>query len=103
MLADFFTKPLQGSLFRKFRAVIMGDEHVDSLKATKPTPSQERVGEDTKIGNGFDGRKTDVTVSEPQTKMSYADVVGRAPLRSANIKETVIKRLSDLQSVTFKK
>ncbi len=44
MLADFFTKPLQGSLFRKFREVILGHKHIDSLKQSKPTPSQERVG-----------------------------------------------------------
>ena len=31
MLADFFTKPLQGSLFKVFRAVIMGHEPIDSL------------------------------------------------------------------------
>jgi hypothetical protein len=43
MLADFFTKPLQGSLFRKFREVILGHKHIDLLKPTMPTPSQERV------------------------------------------------------------
>jgi hypothetical protein len=32
MLADFFTKPLQGSLFRKFWDVIMGYAHIDTLK-----------------------------------------------------------------------
>jgi len=32
MLADFFTKPLQGNLFRKFRAVLLGHEHIDSFK-----------------------------------------------------------------------
>jgi hypothetical protein len=31
MLADYFTKPLQGSLFRKFRAVILGHAHIHSL------------------------------------------------------------------------
>jgi hypothetical protein len=32
MLADFFTKPLQGRLFHLFRAVIMGGAHIDTLK-----------------------------------------------------------------------
>ena len=32
MLADFFTKPLQGSLFRKFRAVIMGWKPLSALQ-----------------------------------------------------------------------
>ena len=32
MLADFFTKPLQGELFLKFRRVLMGQEHISTLK-----------------------------------------------------------------------
>ena len=31
MLADFFTKPLQGNLFRKFRRVILGMDGIDIL------------------------------------------------------------------------
>lgn len=31
MLADYFTNPLQGALFQKLRAVIMGWEHVSTL------------------------------------------------------------------------
>jgi hypothetical protein len=46
MMADFFTKPLQGNLFRKFRDVIMGHKHIDSLKDPAEYPSsQERVRE----------------------------------------------------------
>jgi len=41
MLADFFTKPLQGSLFIKFKRIIMGQEHVRILK--NPLPVKERV------------------------------------------------------------
>ena len=45
MLADFFTRPLQGSLFRKFRAVIMGQQHIQSLKAKLSlAPVEECVG-----------------------------------------------------------
>ena len=44
MLADFFTKPLQGILFRKFRAVVLGYKHIDSLVIeAEETPQQERV------------------------------------------------------------
>ena len=32
MLGDYFTKPLQGSLFNKFRRVIMGYEHISTLR-----------------------------------------------------------------------
>ena len=45
MLADFLTKPLQGSLFRKFRAVLLGHEPIHSLTHAPATPSfEERVG-----------------------------------------------------------
>ena len=40
MIADFFTKPLQGALFNKFRAVIMGWEHIDMIS---PSGNKERV------------------------------------------------------------
>ena len=45
MLADFFTKPLQGNLFRRLKAVIMGHAHIDTLKLIPTGPPQERVGE----------------------------------------------------------
>ena len=32
MLGDFFTKPLQGALFRKFRDVLLGYAHIDTLR-----------------------------------------------------------------------
>ena len=45
MLADFFTKPLQGSLFRKFRSVLLGHAHVNTLRAHDPQKAnEERVG-----------------------------------------------------------
>jgi hypothetical protein len=43
MLADFFTKALQGSLFIKFKKVIMGETHVSTLKAPSLAPAKERV------------------------------------------------------------
>ena len=46
MLADFFTKPLQGSLLRKLRAVIMGHAHISTLSNTPSATVQERVGND---------------------------------------------------------
>lgn len=45
MLADFLTKPLQGSLFRKFRAVLLGHAHIRTLSAQpRPDQHEERVG-----------------------------------------------------------
>ena len=43
MLADFFTKPLQGALFLKFKRVLMGLAHVDTLSFTPSTTTEERV------------------------------------------------------------
>ncbi len=43
MLADFFTKPLQGSLFYRMRDVIMGVKHINSLKDDLPPSAKERV------------------------------------------------------------
>jgi hypothetical protein len=44
MVGDFFTKPLQGALFRKFRDVIMGDKHMNTLAIERPMLAEERVG-----------------------------------------------------------
>lgn len=43
MLADYHSKPLQGKLFRDFRAVIMGYKTVDWLINRVPS-IKERVG-----------------------------------------------------------
>eukprot|EP00980_Cylindrotheca_fusiformis_P003696 scaffold819_cov157-Cylindrotheca_fusiformis.AAC.3 len=44
MLGDFFSKPQQGSLFRRFRDMIMGVAHHEEIRTTK-APNQERVGD----------------------------------------------------------
>jgi hypothetical protein len=55
MLADFFTKPLEGALFHCFQDVILGYKHVDSLSTPvlpvldKHSSSKERVGKDNWI------------------------------------------------------
>jgi hypothetical protein len=52
MLADFFTKPLQGTLFRKFRDVVLGCKHISTLHdADEESSSQERVGNDVSKGD----------------------------------------------------
>ena len=44
MLADFFTKPLMGELFRKLRDVIMGYTSTFDLDPTLLQSIKERVG-----------------------------------------------------------
>ena len=43
MLADFFTTPLQGNIFRRFRAVILGHVPVYTLYQFDSSVSKERV------------------------------------------------------------
>ena len=59
MLGDFFTKPLQGNLFRKFRDVVLGYDHVDSLALDPMLPVEERVGEMRPHGYRTDGPSDD--------------------------------------------
>ena len=45
MVADFMTKPLQGSVFRKFRDLIMGAlsmEEADSILTRDPVKETDR-------------------------------------------------------------
>ena len=48
MLADYFTKPLQGQLFNKFRNVIMGFVHISSLNQ-ESTENKEREDKSDEI------------------------------------------------------
>jgi hypothetical protein len=61
MLADFFTKPLQGSLFEKFRSVIMGYTHVSTLRCPSLVPDRKRVEDQGK--DEQDDTKDEVVVS----------------------------------------
>ena len=47
MIADYFTKPLQGRLFCAMRAVIMGHKSLEWLK-TELSPIKERVNCESK-------------------------------------------------------
>ena len=45
MVADFFTKPLQGNLFRTMKKIILGHEPLSYLDEYMMSPSKERVEE----------------------------------------------------------
>ena len=80
MVADFFTKLLQGTIFRKLRNVIMGVTHPYSLITGEPPPVKEPVGKNElftavleNVKNSYvtgGGVKT-TTIPNP----SYADIV----------------------------
>jgi hypothetical protein len=60
MLADFFTKPLQGALFRKFRDVVLGYKHISTLHDDdEESSSQERVGNEISKGNVKRSQRSD--------------------------------------------
>ena len=44
MLGDFFTKPVQGNLFRKFKDAVMGHTHVKDLQGPTHSLTEKRVG-----------------------------------------------------------
>lgn len=74
MLADFFTKPLQGALYHKLRNVIMGYAHISSLQSSV----EERVGNSPKATDACSG-KTDLNETDEDelegNPRSYAEVV----------------------------
>ncbi len=100
MIADFFTKPLQGDLFRKLRAVIMGHVDLKTFMSQESDTSKERVGEnsvedsehvnETTMKEGDDTRETrvnDIALAHnlSQWNYSYADVVkGKRVMKSSN-------------------
>ena len=96
MLADYFSKPLQGSLFRKFRNLILNVSPKDELNVGHG--EQECVGTNSENGNNAaslddaqavaavlgipqgptftQGSKSDLAEAySPQAERSYADVV----------------------------
>ena len=105
MLADFFTKPLQGHLFRTFRDVLLGYKHVDSLGLAAPVPNVERVGDheleikrtvpSTDETTGINDSTT-TGVLKPETKRTWADVV-KATKQRENKK--VVSRAHSIETI----
>ena len=66
MLADFYTKPLQGTLFVNMRNAIMG---------LCPMPIEERVENNVKKQNDVSKPNKDNSWNKIQNKQTYADIV----------------------------
>ena len=103
MLADFYTKPLQGNLFRKFRDVIMGLKHISTLKEAETLTNQERVGNNVTLDlatyrdtykNEFVNIPADVqTVSRTVTEIQKMDDVNKStPVHRKSYAEIVQSR-----------
>jgi hypothetical protein len=74
MVADFFTKPLQGSLFRMMRRIVMGMDPISILNLSKipGIPTKERVEEALQATQNNAGKP------EKSVKKSYADAARTA-------------------------
>ena len=88
MIADFFTKPLQGALFHLFRKVIMGSwAHINTVYSAYVVP-KERVGNNKNGTNGIKDKhiKTDLVTSShaADKKKSYAEAI---KLQNEEVKE----------------
>ena len=76
MLADFFTKPLQGGLFKKFRDVILGHEHISSLHSSETLKIKERVENNIKNEHGIKAviSNDSSMISQPDSNTNKNDV-----------------------------
>lgn len=69
MLADFLTKPLQGALFRRFRAVLLGEAHIRTLRSSPLPSTQERVEENEYT------REAETKETHDSKTITWSDVV----------------------------
>ena len=79
MLADYFTKALQGKLFAFLREIIMGYRHIDEILLDPSFPLKERVENISKNVTGNNGTKhitrDEELAKREDEKRTYADVV----------------------------
>jgi hypothetical protein len=88
MVADYFTKPLQGALFYKFRDQIMGVVPMDTIigdhrsvlgdESDDPIPSEKRKKVSPKVSTTAQPKRAKVDNKSP-SHQSWADVVKTKP------------------------
>jgi len=74
MLADFFSKPVQGSLLKEFRKTIMGWQHISDLFKSYNHP-EERV--ETCNQKNLEGRTSRAEHVAENKRKTYAEAVKR--------------------------
>ena len=85
MLADFFTKPLQGALFEKFKSVIMVHKHISILHDPS---NKERVEIDENVRkNSNDVENTTENIQED----NYTEEESRSSSEKADKENDVEK------------
>ena len=79
MIADFFTKPLQGNLFKRFRDIVLGYKHISSIHEEPATDGCDSIQERVKKTDGLKTVKENGSVTPPgsvkEKNVSWADVV----------------------------
>ena len=80
MVADYFTKPLQGKPFNFMREIIMGYKNIVELSKYEPSPIKKRVENTNRnvIGEISDLRKLGKNIFEKtqeKSALTYAKVV----------------------------
>ena len=70
MIADFFTKPLQGKLFRKFRDIILGYKHIRDLDN-----EDEEITSEERVRSNIENTTIKTSVNGPSCDVSWADIV----------------------------
>jgi hypothetical protein len=99
MLADYFTKPLQGALFIRFRAVLMGWQHVDTLKHVL-SPPKERV-ENSMSGDIPIPRESNILHESRKSYLDAAKTNITEQQRTAGINDRGITNSSSSQNLTM--
>ena len=85
MVADYFTKPLQGELFYKFRDQIMGVVPMNTIHGNhrsvldKDSPSLPSPRKVSRAKSDHKVSSTDVGPKKPKSHKSWADVVKSRP------------------------
>jgi hypothetical protein len=105
MLADFFTKPLQGNLFRRFKSVVLGHSHTNILHTTIAEPLEERV-EDKRSGTSdVHVQEADIGGKRNDVQPTYADVVkmttyvDKAPRKQTTSRINILSRDHSLERI----
>jgi len=96
MLADYFTKPLQGKKFHLFRRIIMGWDHISTLWASDTTESTSLSSSKERVENNVKAN-TEKNMSEAK-KISWVDVVKNST-QSADTEVVVNNRTKNRELV----
>jgi hypothetical protein len=103
MLADFFTKPLQGALFQQFKAILMGTAHINTLYTIPPTPSttsEERVEEysnsnESNIVKYGGGTSTETRRQDIETGGRDTNILTRITMDNSTMKTNTVQNIRD--------